>query len=209
MQDDEASHIARLEAENGIRQAELAEEIINYFLEPDRPFTLSPSHIKQLQAIAVDGIVANPGQWRSSQVGITKSVHVPPGPHLVPFLVQEMCDYVNEKFHEKTALHLASYVMWRLNWIHPFEDGNGRTSRAVSYIVLCAHIKALLPGIPSIPQQIEENRAAYFQALEAADEALRMSDEIDVSVMEETLKSMLATQLLSVIDKADGGNRAS
>lgn len=73
MQDDEASHIARLEAENGIRQAELAEEIINYFLEPDRPFTLSPSHIKQLQAVAVDGIVANPGQWRSSQVGITKA----------------------------------------------------------------------------------------------------------------------------------------
>lgn len=120
-----------------------------------------------------------------------------------------MCDYVNEKFHEKTALHLAAYVMWRLNWIHPFEDGNGRTSRAVSYIVLCAHIKALLPGIPSIPQQIEENRAAYFQALEAADEAWRMADEIDVSDMEETLKSMLATQLLSVIDKADGGNRAS
>jgi hypothetical protein len=109
---------------------------------------------------------------------------MPPGPHLVEHLVQEMCDYVNENFHEKTALHLAAYVMWRLNWIHPFSDGNGRTSRAVSYIVLCSHVKILLPGTSSIPQQIEENRAAYFRALEAADEALRETDEIDISVME-------------------------
>ena len=209
MRDDEAKRISKLEADNSVKQASLAEEIIRYFLEPDRPFALRPSHIKQMQAAAVDGIVANPGQWRGGQVIIIKSTHEPPGPHLVEHLVQEMCDYVNENFHEKTALHLAAYVMWRLNWIHPFSDGNGRTSRAVSYIVLCSHVKILLPGTSSIPQQIEENRAAYFRALEAADEALRETDEIDISVMEETLKSMLATQLLSVINKADGGANTS
>lgn len=150
MQDKEAGHIAKLEADNSVKQAGLATEIINYFLEPDRPFALRPSHIKQLQSIAVNGLVTNPGQWRNGPVGITKSAHVPPGPHLVEHLVQEMCDYVNDNFHEKTALHLAAYVMWRLNWIHPFSDGNGRTSRAASYIVLCSHIKVLLPGTPSI-----------------------------------------------------------
>lgn len=209
MQDDEAGYISKLEADNGVRQAVLADEIIKYFLEPERPFTLSPSLILQLQRVAVDGILANPGEWRTSQVGITKSIHQPPGPHLVSALVQEMCDYVNNNFHEKTALHLAAYVMWRLNWIHPFADGNGRTSRAVSYIVLCAHVKALLPGTPSIPQQIQEKRSAYFHALEQADEALRQTGEIDISLMEETLKGMLATQLLSVINKADGGANTS
>lgn len=209
MQDDEAGYISKLEADNGVRQAVLADEIIKYFLEPERPFTLSPSLILQLQRVAVDGILTNPGEWRTSQVGITKSIHQPPGPHLVSALVQEMCDYVNNNFHEKTALHLAAYVMWRLNWIHPFADGNGRTRRAVSYIVLCAHVKALLPGTPSIPQQIQENRSAYFHALEQADEALRQTGEIDISLMEETLKGMLATQLLSVINKADGGANTS
>lgn len=138
MQDDEAGYISKLEADNGVRQAVLADEIIKYFLEPERPFTLSPSLILQLQRVAVDGILANPGEWRTSQVGITKSIHQPPDPHLVSALVQEMCDYVNNNFHEKTALHLAAYVMWRLNWIHPFADGNGRTSRAVSYCAVCA-----------------------------------------------------------------------
>jgi hypothetical protein len=75
MRDDEAKRISKLEADNSVKQASLAEEIIRYFLEPDRPFALRPSHIKQLQAAAVDGIVANTGQWRNGPVGITKSAH--------------------------------------------------------------------------------------------------------------------------------------
>jgi Fic family protein len=205
VQDLDQTKIARIEAENGLRQFDHAIEIIKSFMEPDRPFALRPSLILQLQAIAVAGILANPGVWRTGNVAITKSKHTPPGAHLVANLVQEMCDYVNQNLHERTPLHLAAYVMWRLNWIHPFADGNGRTSRIVSYIVLCVTLKMLLPGSPTIPQQIQENRASYFQALEQADEACA-GGTVDVSAMEETLKGMLATQLLAVIKKADGGN---
>ena len=65
-------------------------------------------------------MVTEPGKWRSGPVNISKSKHKPPASHLVPSLIQEMCDYVNDNFHEQTPLHLAAYVMWRLNWIHPF-----------------------------------------------------------------------------------------
>jgi len=37
MQDDEAGYISKLEADNRVRQAVLADEIIKYFLEPERP----------------------------------------------------------------------------------------------------------------------------------------------------------------------------
>lgn len=114
-----------------------------------------------------------------------------------------MCDYVNDNWHEKTAFHLSAYVMWRLNWIHPFSDGNGRTSRTTSYIVLCASLNTLLPGSPTILQQIQDDRTAYFRALEHADEAA-LSGTIDVSEMETAIKGMLARQLLSVIEQADG-----
>ena len=30
----------------------------------------------------------------------------------------------NDNWDDSTPVHLASYVMWRLNWIHPFTDGN-------------------------------------------------------------------------------------
>jgi Fic family protein len=104
---------------------------------------------------------------------------------------------VNEKWLVKKPLHLASYVMWRLNWIHPFTDGNGRTSRAVSYLVLCIRLKMLLPGRMTIPQQIEQEKTPYYQALEAADDAWA-AGKIDLTAMKKLLGAMLARQLHAI-----------
>jgi Fic family protein len=201
--DAEKKRIAELEVANGFVQFDLAIDAIKTFLEPDRPFALRPSLIQQVQAVAVQGIEGNPGQWRSGPVKISKSRHQPPEAHLVPFLVQEMCDYVNNNWHEKTPFHLAAYVMWRLNWIHPFGDGNGRTSRVVSYIVLSTALKTVLNGSPQIPQQIQEDRTTYFHALEDADEKYAQGID-DVTAMELAIRDMLAKQLLSVIEQAGG-----
>ncbi len=80
--------------------------------------------------------------------------------------MNEMCEYVNDNLHTRTAFHLSAYVMWRHNWIHPFADGNGRTSRVLSYIVLSIATGYVLPGIPAIPEQIQKDRSGYFTALE-------------------------------------------
>lgn len=202
--DDPEIRLAQLEVDNGFRQYDETVEAIKYYLDPERPFALRPGLIQQLQSIAVQGIVSRPGEWRTTTVKISKSKHQPPEPHLVRPLVQELCDYINNNLHERTPLHLAAFVMWRLNWIHPFEDGNGRTSRAISYLVLCIGLKLFLPGSPTIPQQIQEDRSAYLDALEKADEAYRRDETIDVSAMEDALKHMLAKQLLGVIEKASG-----
>jgi Fic family protein len=201
--DPESNRIAELEVENGFRQFDLALDIIRTFLDPERPFALRPSLIQQLQAVAVDGIEPYPGQWRTGTAKITKSKHNPPEPHLVASLVQEMCDFVNDNWHERTAFFLAAYIMWRLNWIHPFSDGNGRTSRVTSYIVLCVKLNTVLPGAPTIAQQIQDNRDPYFHALEAAD-AEYAEGRLDFSAMEEMLRNMLAKQLLGVIEQASG-----
>jgi Fic family protein len=199
----ESIHEAELEAANGLRQYDTGLELIGYYQEPGRPFSLQRSHILELQSVALDGLDPNAGNWRTGNVQISKSRHQPPGPHLVPMLTQELCDYINDKWHEKSAFHLASYVMWKLNWIHPFPDGNGRTSRILSYLILNLKLGYLLPGKPTIPEQIQADRTAYFKALEAADEAAATGG-LDVSAMETLLKGLLATQLLSVIDSADG-----
>ena len=196
------NEIAIMEAENGFHQIEKGLEVIKYYLEPSRPFALRPSLILDLQGTAVKGLVTNPGQWRKTQVRIEKSAHQPPAPHLVENLIREMCDYVNDNRHTQTAFHLAAYVMWRHNWIHPFEDGNGRTSRVVSYIVLSICVGYMLPGAPTIPEQIQGDRSGYFDALEKADEAWLRETTLDVTVMEKLLTGMLAKQLLSVIDGA-------
>lgn len=136
----------------------------------------------------------------SRSVRIEGSRHEPAGAHLVPSLIEDFCHYVNGNWH-KPALHLAAYVMLRLNWIHPFTDGNGRTSRIASYVVLCISLRSGLRGKNTIPDQIVDNRAPYFRALEAAD-ASAATDEVVLTEMESLLERLLAVQLRSMIEIA-------
>jgi Fic family protein len=196
--------LARLEIYNTVQQYLKIEEMVGYHLDPERPFKLRPSHILTLHRVALENISALAGVWRPSSVEIGNSLHKPPQAFEVPERIEELCDYVNEKWNDKKPLHLAAYVMWRLNWIHPFTDGNGRTSRAVSYMVLCIRLKALLPGKLTIPQQIEQEKTPYYKALEAADSAW-VENRIDLTAMKQLLGAMLAKQLHAVYEESDAG----
>lgn len=193
--------LARQEARNGLRQFDRVVEMIEYFLHPDRPFRFRPSQLLDLHRIALEGISSYAGNWRPAGIEIGGSKHQPVGAHQVPEMVEDLCDYVNVNWEKRSALHLAAYVMWRLNWIHPFTDGNGRTSRAASYLVLCLRTGYLLPGKKTIPDQIAEDRTPYYRALEGADQAYARG-EIDLAVMEQLLSGMLATQLIAVHEDA-------
>ncbi|WP_230801643.1 Fic family protein [Seohaeicola saemankumensis] len=197
---------ARLEAANSLRQAERVRDLVLQALD-GRPFKLRVSTILDLNRCAIEGLNGYAGNFRPAGVAIGKSAHEPPGGHLVPELVEEMCDYVNDNWMDKSAVHLASFVMWRLNWIHPFVDGNGRTSRAVSYLVLCAREGMLLPGTETIPEQIVANRTPYYGALEAADTKYKAANSFTpdmVEEMEALMGGMLAQQLKSAFDRATG-----
>lgn len=194
---------AEAEARNGLLQFDAAVAMAQTAIEHS-VFKLRVSSILTLHREALKGISVYAGMPRPGAVEISESKHIPPGPHLVVGLLEEMCDYVNENWDNSSAIHLAAYVMWRLNWIHPFADGNGRTSRILSYLVLCVRTGLVLLGTPSIPDQIVNDRRGYFAALDAADAALKENASVDVSQMEELLSSMLAVQLKSVYESAGG-----
>ena len=195
---------AEREAANALVQAARVIEMIEYWAaEHERPFRLRPSTILELNRFAIDGLDAFAGNWRPGAITISGSKHQPPGAHLVPQLVEEMCDYINENWQSKRATHLAAYVMWRMNWIHAFTDGNGRTARAVSYLVLSVRLKMKIPGEPTIPELITTNREPYYAALEAADEGL-VDGSINLEKMEALLEQLLAKQLLTVVSEASG-----
>lgn len=124
--------------------------------------------------------------------------------------IQSLCEYVNSNWETKSAAHLAAYVLWKMNWIHPhpFADGNGRTARAVSYVVLSAKLDSLLPGTPTIPEQIATDKQPYYSGLEIADKAWAATEQVDVSALESMLNSMLAAQLLSATKEAAGQTTA-
>ncbi|VDM18351.1 unnamed protein product [Hydatigera taeniaeformis] len=100
------------------------------------------------------------GRLRRTQVFVGD--HVPPPANMLPELMQELVDWINSD--EAAALHpieLAALAHWKLVYIHPFYDGNGRTSRLVMNLLL---MRAGFP--PAIVR--EEDRNVYYEALKTA-----------------------------------------
>jgi Fic family protein len=191
IQDDSEREL--LEVQNHLKQYDLAMKIISEALASGK-FKLRPSMILALHRDAYAGLSNFAGAYRPAIAVIEGSKFEPPPPWQVPELVEEMCDYVNDRWHHTTAIHLSAYVMWRLNWIHPFIEGNGSTARILSYVILSIRWGGILPGTPTIPEQIVGDRRVYFDALEYSDRTWEQG-KIDVSRMEELIASLLANQL--------------
>jgi Fic family protein len=103
------------------------------------------------------------GRYRKVQVMIKGSAHMPPQPF---FVAKEMEDYFIWYETNKKKLHpivLAAEMHERLVTIHPFIDGNGRTSRLVMNLILLQHgyVIANIKGD-------YDSRMRYYQALETA-----------------------------------------
>lgn len=191
---------AKLEARNALEQFDEVVSLIERFTGPDHPtFRLRSSIILQLQRIALKGLSAYAGVFRPAGVDIGGSSHKPVGAHLVATRIEELCDYVIDNW-SMPAIHLTAYVLWRLNWVHPFTDGNGRTARAVAYLVLCIRLGYRLPGTKTIPELIAMDKPPYYRALEAADAG-------DLTVLEKLLAALLAQQLYDVHRDATLGTR--
>ncbi|MCL6260548.1 Fic family protein [Aquiflexum sp. TKW24L] len=123
----------------------------------------SPRVLMELHYLILKGIDKdNAGKYRSVPVRISGSEHVPPQ----PFLLQKMMEeYFLHYDRQKRRLHpviLAAEMHERLVSIHPFIDGNGRSSRLVMNLILLkrgytiANLKGDL-----------HSRLAYYKALEA------------------------------------------
>lgn len=189
---EDASEIALREAQNGLRQFD---EVLRLVRESNWRFVLTSDVIKHLQFLATEGIWSSAGQFRRYGVEISNTEHQPPDFEDVPQLVDDLCEYANS--HTDNPLHLAAFLMWRLNWIHPFGDGNGRTSRAVSYLALSITLGAELPGSPTIPDLIVRQKQPYYGALDSADAAWKCG-RLDVSQMELLMRQLLEQQLMSM-----------
>lgn len=184
--------------EGALRQADLAMGLIRRFTEPDAPaFKLVPEIIVDLHDALRDFASPNERGFRAVDVHIADSKFGPVKPEHIVSEVAALCDEVNSAWEEWDAVELASYVLWRLNWIHPFVDGNGRTARALSYVVLNIKLGFSLPGAPTIPEQILHQRGDYLDALADADTSVA-AGKLDLSSLRALLDNMLVRQLTAL-----------
>ena len=102
------------------------------------------------------------GRIRFFDVQIQGSTHVPP-PHAE--VKKHLLNFSKWYSANKNKLHpfeLAVLVHAKLAWIHPFEDGNGRTARTVMNFIL------MKKGFPMFFIPFEK-REEYYQSLDIAD----------------------------------------
>jgi fido (protein-threonine AMPylation protein) len=95
------------------------------------------------------------------------------------------------------ALHVAAYVLWKINWIHPFDEGNGRTARAAMYYALSLKLERMLPGSISIPAQLRKQPRLYYQHLATIDASVKDTGHPNLDPLAAYLGKLLDRQLQS------------
>ncbi|MCY4306242.1 MAG: Fic family protein [Aestuariivita sp.] len=83
--------------------------------------------------------------------------------------MDEFTNRVNRYWSEVDPFVLAAYVLWRLTYIHPFINGNGRTARAACLFVLSVRYGQWIPTKEILPDLIRQNQSECVRLLRAID----------------------------------------
>ena len=189
----------KFQIENGSRQFDFLRSTVEAALAVEMPF-LSQTVLKALNHHAIVCLHPSAGQYRPCEV--TAGTHVPPPVWQVPGLMDDFTNTVNRRWHETDPITLAAYVLWRLNNIHPFINGNGRTARAASYFTLCVKLGGWLPGSPILPALITRDRDEYVGILERT-HASHQSGNLNLNELKEFVARRIQEQIASAKGEAN------
>lgn len=193
---DDPALFERIEEQNLLRQYDLLSNCIEIGfkkgIEAFDKYTLW-----MLDHVAVANVSQLGGRYREEPIYVGN--HVPPHYKDVPNLMDRFFSFVHENWTlDDHPTLIPAYALWRLNWIHPFLEGNGRTARAACYYLICLKQGRLLPGRKIVPERIRENREPYYAALRAADQAWDQG-HFNVTELANYLGSLLKAQLAEAV----------
>lgn len=153
------------------------------------PSELTPGAVIELQRILTEGTLDHadaagrlqrPGEERIAVVDRIDGtiIHTPPPADQLPERLQLLCDFANEGENPDRFIHPVLRAILLHFWLaydHPFEDGNGRTARALFYWYLRTHGYWLIEYL-SISRILRNAPAKYTRAF-----VLTETDERDVT----------------------------
>ncbi|MFI5391546.1 MAG: Fic family protein [Bacteriovoracales bacterium] len=124
-------------------------------------------------------LVKTAGAFRKTNVGVllgTKVKHLAPGPKLIPELMENLFKWI-KKEKELHPLILSSIVHYEIEFIHPFEDGNGRMGRFWQSLILSKY-SDIFRFVP-VESLIEKKQKTYYEVLESCDKNGDSTDFIE------------------------------
>lgn len=150
------------------------EKAINFIEEHIDNTPINRAFVAELHKIVVDGLdregSKRPGEYRNNNLKIAGSNHTPPEATLVNDLMIELFDFINMEHSEKYDLIKISIAHHKFVWIHPFDNGNGRTVRLLTYAMMIKMGFRVNHGRIINPTAVFcSNRDEYYSALQKAD----------------------------------------
>ena len=161
-----------------------ARELLNYrkafdfvseYLRSGDPIT--EGLVREIHKRLMEGVrggAAAPGEYRRIQNYVVNSVtgetiYTPPPAHDVPIMMAELVKYLNSEAETHPVL-MSGIAQFQLVHVHPFLDGNGRTSRLLSLLYLYRagyDFKRLF----TISEYYDRNRPAFYRAIQSVRES--------------------------------------
>jgi len=199
---------ARLLAGEAIRGADADDvrELLNYreafelvsdYLHSGDPIT--EGLIREIHRRLVQGVrggSARPGEYRLAQNYVVNAatgaiLYTPPPPGDVPDLMRDLVVWLNAPSDIHPVL-VSGIAQYHLVHIHPFLDGNGRTSRLLS--TLCLYRAGYdFRRLFTLSEYYDRDRPAFYRAIRAVDLL-----ELDLTPWLEYFVAGLDTQLTEV-----------
>ena len=177
-------------------------EFVSEYLEDGGPIT--EGLVREIHKRLVEGVrggAAAPGEYRKIQNYIVNSstgetVYTPPPAHDVPIMMAELVDWLNQE-REIHPVLVSGISQFQFVHIHPFLDGNGRTSRLLS--TLCLYRAGYdFKRLFTISEYYDRDRRAFYRAIQSVREA-----GMDMTGWLEYFVEGLTTQLAEVRERGE------
>jgi Fic family protein len=149
----------------------VAFDFVSQYLATGGPIT--EGLVREIHKCLVEGVrggAATPGEYRRIQNYVVNSatgdrLYTPPPAHDVPIMMAELVDWLNREQDIHPVL-VSGIAQFQLVQIHPFLDGNGRTSRLLS--TLCLYRAGYdFKRLFTISEYYDRDRLAFYQAIQS------------------------------------------
>lgn len=181
-----------------IQEVENAIKVYNALSSFD---TYSADDFLKAHKILMDKLLKKPGEFRKKYVGIMKGSdvkHIAPSYDMVPGLVTDLFTYLK---NDKDLDIIKSCVFhYEIEFIHPFEDGNGRIGRLWQTRILM-ETNPLFEYVP-IEETIKKNQEDYYKILEHCDKKGESTEFIEfmLRIINKTLRETIKKAKIPNID---------
>lgn len=174
------------------------QEVKNAIQAYELLLTLNPYNEKDLlkaHALMMQDLVSQNGQYRKEGVGVfdgKQVVHLAPPADRVPALMRDLFNWL--KTSDVHPLIKSCVFHYEFEFIHPFQDGNGRMGRLWQTVIL-KEWKEVFAWIP-VESLIKENQADYYKVLNSSDNAAdsTLFIEFMLSLLLKTIEEIIETE---------------